>query len=293
MSQDWTLLYSTDTVSEIPTLSTALFNTLRSNWSGTTAPSGMVAGQTWYNTTTTGAAAYGFHVCHVSGQEPHLIFHADKTYGGLLPLSAGANYQLTNHLYMNGGGTNHRITGLTTNSSVSSDAATVSYVSTEIQGHSHSGGTEGPNVAWNYLSGAGAAANTMLQVAYGGNSLNNRHWDANGTQTAQTVTPTYTSLASVSVWAWANEKKLIIAGAWCELWTDAILGTAHPNLKILRDTTAISGPTHYGISDAGNITIVTTSTPTTAGQYTWTLQGALDNLAGATASWYASFIIVI
>lgn len=284
MAQDFTYAQLTDTLEASHPLITDQFEALRSSFSGTSFPTSPVAGQPFYNTSTK-----AWYMTPTDSGTPNLMFYADKPYGGLLPLTATSAYPLSGDLYM--GGKNIKNLAAPT---ADTDACTKGYARDSLLStHSHGGGTDGLQIPYSNVTGTGAIGNVLLQLNSAGTTAEYKVWNVNSTATAQTVTPTMTTLASCTAAANANEKKLIIAGAWCELWTDEILGTAHPNLQVLRDTTAISGPTHYGISTSGSVLIVTSSTPLTAATYTWTLQGALDNLAGATASWYASFLIVI
>ena len=92
--------------------------TLRSSFSGTSPPSSPVAGQPYFNTSTYAFSMY-------SGSSWYQIFTVGSTYGGLLPLSAGASYPLTDHLYCGG----NQIKNIA-DPSLSTDAVSLNYIMT-------------------------------------------------------------------------------------------------------------------------------------------------------------------
>lgn len=289
MAQTWSILAGTDTISDIDDYTSVCFGTLRSSWSGTSAPSGMVAGQTWYCTSTSGDHAYGFHVAETDNATPRLMFHANQDYGGLLPKTAGASYPLSGDLYMGGKKLINMGSG-----SASTDGATIGDISSTIAGHDHTGGEEGPKLAWSILTAGGSPANALLQIAADATLTSDRRWDLNYASTFSPTTSMAT-IASCTVTTHPNERKLIIAGVFCRAGylQDGTLSAA-PSLQICRDATTILGPTTYAGHEFGTIMIATTNSPNPSADqpYNWILQGKLSGSYDTASGWQSGFIFV-
>jgi hypothetical protein len=96
MGQTWNFpMASTATLSDSRSYINDSCASLRSSFAGTSAPGTPVAGQPYFNTDT-------YNMSFYYGSEWKVIFNSEKTYGGLLPLTATSSYPLSGDLYLGG-----------------------------------------------------------------------------------------------------------------------------------------------------------------------------------------------
>lgn len=119
MSQTWNFpMASTATLSDSRTYINDSCASLKSSFSGTSAPGSPVAGQFYFNTSTYALMAY-------SGSSWYQLCTVSSTYGGLLPLSAGSSYPLSGPLYCGA----QQIKNMA-DPSASTDAVSLNYLTT-------------------------------------------------------------------------------------------------------------------------------------------------------------------
>jgi hypothetical protein len=282
MSQTFNLIDGdTDTVSDLDTLTNDMCSALRSSFSGTSAPGTMVGGQWFFNTSTKKVSFY-------DGSDLYAIFDGNATYGGMLPLSAGLSYPITGDVYLS---STNRIKNVAA-PEADNDVTTKGYVRDYmIDEHGHDGlDGEGPRIVWNTLAGGGTTGNTLIQIAHNTTDVQNRSLNYAFTSTGVAVAyGSWTTVQSASVYTNANEKKFIIASATAPHDTDPV---SYCKYQILRDSTVVFGPYTLSSTSPGFLFLVCMNQPSTAGTYTWALQGSYDTSGGA-GTWTERAIMVI
>jgi hypothetical protein len=161
-----------------------------------------VDGQIYYNTTTDDWWGYEgdwFKLCDAA------------TYGGMLPLTAGSGYQLSNDLYFVGATKN--IKNLKA-ASAATDAANKQDVIDYTDAHDHEGGTgEGQKIhILNATDSTGTTDWTLVEVGES-DAVTNRHLGYAVAASQSVNDSTWTSVASTSsTWTHSNEPRYILFG---------------------------------------------------------------------------------
>jgi hypothetical protein len=289
MAQDWYYLLAGDTLTTSYPLINDSLRALRTSFSGASGPLSPREGQPWLNTTTN-----GWYMTPITGTtigSPTLIFYANKTYGGLLPLTAGSGYKLTDDLYFGDTG-GHKICNLRA-PALDTDAETHGGAKTLIAAHAHGGGADGLKVPFTYLSGI---ANDTLVGASNGTVVG-RKFAISEPNLASLVTAGIEAapnpVASVDVAVNAQEIK------WIMIYVMAPYGgTIYPQFKVYRNTTCIQAygadvttmPGGASAAYYAPMIFFLYDRPATAATYTYHLHVAANG--GGSATWQFPRIMV-
>lgn len=153
MAQTWNFpMASTATLSDSRSYINDSCASLKSSFSGTSPPSSPVAGQVYFNTSTSAFNTY-------SGSSWYQIFTVNGTWGGLLPRTAGSSYPLSGDLYCGA-----KQVKSVADPSASQDAVTLTYLQTNYL--AKAGGTmSGVMVCGSNLPTASADPGSAEQLA--------------------------------------------------------------------------------------------------------------------------------
>ena len=284
MAQSWTTLLGSMDLDQSRIPINENFESLRSAFSGTTEPSGAVAGQFWIHPTTKIVRQH-------NGTGWVELFDLNAGFGDLVSRSHTNDCPMRSALHMAG----YQIRNLG-NPSANTDAVTLGYAKDElIDKHYHSGaGDDGPKVSYGNLSGV--TTTPFARVGIGSTAtLVDKAWGSNFNDTqTDSGDDAFTDQISVTVSTYANEPKLVVAGCQyqrpsggTQFWLRLVYDQGAGDVEILQVT-----PQIVANATPHSIVIPTTATPTAEASVTYTLQ-AKDQAGGSEVYLRAKWIVVL
>jgi len=204
MSQSWTTLLTSHTLSDSRSYLNANYESLRSSFSGTSPPTSPspTAGQLFYNTTENILYVY-------NGSSWVKLGSMDKNFMGFVPRDDSPNYPMQSNFHMGG----HRITNMADPTS-DTDGCTLQYARDElIDKHYHSGAdNDGPQIKWSDISANNGTAST-LELVSGQSNVVARQFDLDSTWGSQSLPKaSWLEAATVESYKYANSSAILAFG---------------------------------------------------------------------------------
>ena len=236
MGQTWNTLVVSDTLEDsMPDINTN-YETLRSCFSGSSAPGSGIAGQLFYNSSTDILYIY-------NGSSWYQLFAgASAPYCGMLPRTNTTSYPMGDHLYM---GTK-QIKNMAA-ATVNTDGATLADIKTYIDAHVHEDATGGGAKVhcFDALKSDNETDYLIMQTG-DDDEVVPRNVGLDGTNGTEAISHvSMTTVATVDVYVYAGETKYVFVGM--ELIGDPDGGTTA--WQVQRDSTDLMPSAAVGASD--------------------------------------------